>query len=368
MPTAVGARRAGFGIAALAVATVVSAPALGFAVTPTPNPGRRGSSIGLRLVDAPVSARDDPRARVYIVDHLAPGTVIRRRVEVSNTTRASVHLDLYAAAASIAHGSFLGAGGHTANELSSWTSISPAKPDVPAGGTAIATVIIKVPRDAAPGERYGAVWAEARSAPAAGGGVVQVSRVGIRLYLSIGPGGPPAAQFTLDSLTARRSPTGEPVVLASVHNTGGRALDMSGTLQLLAGPGGLKAGPFPATLGTTVGIGDTEPVTVTLDKQLPAGPWNARISLHSGLLEHTTQATVTFPAAGASPPPAAAASSPPTTTAARHTSSRLPIIITIAVAVVLLAAGAGLARARRRRHRAAAAEPARASRSRHRAA
>src|SRR5688572_30162225 len=37
-------------------------------------------SIGIRLVDAPVTARDDPRAQIYIVDHLAPGTVITRRI------------------------------------------------------------------------------------------------------------------------------------------------------------------------------------------------------------------------------------------------------------------------------------------------
>ena len=118
---------------------------------------------------------------------------------------------------------------------------------------------ITVPSDAAPGEQYGVVWAEARSAPVAGGGVIQVSRVGIRLYVSVGPGGAPAADFTIDSLTANRSADGQPTVLATVHNTGGRALDMSGTLQLLAGPGGLSAGPFPATLGTTLAIGDTEP-------------------------------------------------------------------------------------------------------------
>jgi hypothetical protein len=80
-----------------------------------------------------------------------------------------------------------------------------------------------------------------------------------------------------------------------VHNTGGRALDMSGTLRISAGPGGLKAGPFPASLGTTLAIGDTEPVTILLDKQLPAGPWKARVDLHSGLVQRHAQATITFP-------------------------------------------------------------------------
>ena len=160
---------------------------------------------------------------------------------------------------------------------------------------------INVPSDAAPGEQYGVVWAEVRSAPPAGGGVVQVSRVGIRIYLSVGPGGAPAADFTIDSLTAARSPDGTPLILATVRNTGGRALDMNGALQLSGGPGGLSGGPFPATLGTSLAIGDTEPVTIALDKQLPAGPWDVRITLRSGLLERSAHATVTFPVTGASP-------------------------------------------------------------------
>jgi CheY-like chemotaxis protein len=288
-------------MAALAVTAVVAAPVGASSLGPDRVlHGAATGSIGLRLVDAPVSARDDPRARVYIVDHLAPATVINRRIEVSNSTASAAHIVLYPAAASIEKGSFLGAAGHTANDLSTWTSVAPGEPDVPAGGKVTATVTIAVPADAAPGEQYGVVWAEARSAPNAGGGVTQVSRVGIRLYLSVGSGGAPAANFTIDTLTARRSAAGEPTVVASVHNTGGRALDMNGTLDLRGGPGGLSAGPFPATLGTTLAIGATEPVTIALDKALPAGPWDARITLHSGLLEDSASATITFPAAGSS--------------------------------------------------------------------
>jgi hypothetical protein len=287
-----------------ALVVAVAAPARASTTTPSPtaSPAPAVGNIGVRLVDAPVSAGNDPRARVYIVDHLAPGTVIHRRIEVSNTTASTVHINLYAAAASVAKGSFLGADGHTANDLSSWTSVSPGAPDVPAGGKVTATVSITVPRDAAPREQYGVVWAEARSAPnAGGGGVIQVNRVGIRLYLSVGPGGPPAADFTIGSLTAARAPDGRPTVRASVHNTGGRALDMNGTLQLLSGPGGLSAGPFPANLGTTLAIGDTESVTIVLDKQLPAGPWDAQITLRSGLLERSARGVITFPVAGAAP-------------------------------------------------------------------
>jgi hypothetical protein len=239
---------------------------------------------------------------VYIVDRLAPGAVIRRRIEVSNTTASPIHVDLYPAAASVANGSFLGEAGHTPNDLSTWTSVVPGASDVPAGGNVNASVTIAVPRDAAPGERYGVVWAEARSAPAAGGGVVEVSRVGIRLYLSVGPGGPPTANFAIESLTAERALDGRPMVRATMRNTGGRALDMSGTLQLFDGPAGLRAGPFPATLGVTVAIGATEPVTIVLDERLPSGPWDARITLRSGLLERSARANITFPDRGSALP------------------------------------------------------------------
>ena len=59
-------------------------------------------------------------------------------------------------------------------------------------------------------------------------------------------------------------------------------------------------------------IGDTEPVTIALDKQLPAGPWGAHITLRSGLVERSAQATITFPDTGTS---AATGTSPSVSTA-----------------------------------------------------
>jgi hypothetical protein len=255
-------------------------------------------SIGVQLLDVPLTAYDDPRARLYIIDHLHPGTTIHRRIEISNTTASAVHIVTYPAAATISQGAFVGAAAHTPNELSTWTSVLPGAFEIPSGGHAIATVTIAVPRNAPPGEQYGVIWAETRTPPPAGGGITQVSRVGIRLYLSIGPGGAPASNFTIDSLTGKRSPDGQPVVVANVHNTGGRALDMSGTLQLSAGPGGLSAGPFAANLGTTLAIGATEPITIMLDKQIPDGPWHALVTLRSGLLQRSARATISFPATG----------------------------------------------------------------------
>ena len=284
----------------LCVMVVVGAgPATAAPSRPPAAPGPGG--IGLRLVDAPLAARNDPRAWMYIVDHLAPATVIHRRVEVANTTTSAVDIVLYAAAAAITAGSFLGAAGLTPNDLSTWTTIAPATLRVPAGGRIPAVVSINVPRDAAPGEQYGVIWAEARSA-SLGAGIVQVNRVGVRLYLSVGPGGAPRPDFTIDSLTAIRTAEGRPAVIATVHNTGGRALDLNGTLHLADGPGGLNAGPFPATLGVTLAIGTTAPVAIVLDPRLPAGPWNARITLRSGLVERAAEATITFPDVGVAAP------------------------------------------------------------------
>lgn len=328
-------------VGVLALIAVVSAPAGASSAAPRPAPRTADAgSIGLRLVDVPAAASDDPRAQLYIVDHLAPGTVIERRIEISNSTASAAHIVLYSAAASIERGSFLGAEGHTPNELSTWTSVLPGAVEIGAGKRAMATVAISVPSDAAPGEQYGVIWAEARSAPETAGGVTQVSRVGIRLYISVGLGGEPAADFTIDSLTAERSADGAPMVVATVHNIGGRALDMNGTLELLDGPGGLSAGPFPAALGTTLAIGATEPVTIAMDEQVPAGPWDARIILRSGLLERSARATITFPDSGAAAP-------------VSITSTR-PVWMYRAIAgfvILLLVGGAWLLVRRRRLHR-----------------
>lgn len=73
-------------------------------------------------------------------------------------------------------------------------------------------------------------------------------------------------------------------------------------MQLSAGPGGLSAGPFPAELGRTLAVGDTQTVTMAMDEQLPAGPWNALITLKSGMTERSGQASLTFPGSGAGTP------------------------------------------------------------------
>ncbi|MEA2685633.1 MAG: hypothetical protein QOE93_828, partial [Actinomycetota bacterium] len=249
-------------------------------------------TVGIRLVDAPTNRTNDPRAHEYIVDHVAPGTTITRRVEVANGTAKTQAVQLYAAAGTIQGGNFQFGDGHAANELTSWTTVDPGTVGPPPGGKSLATVKIAVPKNASAGERYAVVWAELPAAVPSGGGVGEVNRVGVRIYLSVGPGGEPPTDFQITTLQGRRAGDGSPVVAATVHNTGGRALDLSGELSLTSGPGGLSAGPFSATLGTTLGLGQTEPVQVTLDKALPNGPWDAKITLRSGTTVRDASASI----------------------------------------------------------------------------
>jgi hypothetical protein len=261
---------------------------------------------------------------------------------------------MYAAAADISGGDFVGAAGQTRNALARWTTTDPGSLALEPGEKRFVNVTIDVPRNAPQGEAYAVVWAEVTIPPAESGGVTQVSRVGIRIYLSVGPGGAPPSDFTIESLTAARDEEGAPEVQATIINTGGRALDLSGELMLTDGPGGLSAGPFEVTLGTTLGVDQTEPVAVPLDEKLPDGPWRATITIKSGLVKHTAEAKLTFPAETGVAEPVQA-----------EEPARVPwlaIGLGAMAAVALLAALFWLlARRRRRSQQSAPAEPERVS-------
>ncbi len=290
-------------LAALAVVagTLVPATAVSAAGPHAPTADAAGQ-LGIQLVDAPLDRRNDPRARIYVVDHMEPGARISRRIKISNTTKGPLTVRTYAGPATLANGAFQLGDRGTTNELTSWTSITPRDLVVPASGSSVATVTIAVPKAATSGERYGVIWAEADSGK--GGNVQAVNRVGVRMYLDVGAGAEPASDFSVDSLQAVREKDGTPVVLAQVHNTGARALDMRGKLSLTDGPGGLSAGPFDATVGTTLAPGATGPVRVALAKSITGGPWKATLTMMSGELQRKVEGQITFPdAAGSSSPP-----------------------------------------------------------------
>lgn len=120
----------------------------------------------------------------------------------------------------------------------------------------------------------------------------------MRLYVDVGPGGEPRSDFEIGELVPSRTPQGKPIVHARVRNTGGRAVDLSGSLSLRDGPGGLNAGPFPVKLGTTIAPGKQGRARIELDQRLPDGPWTVELTIRSGRLERTVEAKLTFPPPG----------------------------------------------------------------------
>ncbi|MFD7642955.1 peptidase [Kitasatospora sp. NPDC059795] len=305
------------------------------------SPGTR--TVGIRLLDAPEDRRADPRAQAYIVDHLAPGATIERRVEVSNQSSEPMHVDVYAAAAGITKGQFAFAPERTPNELTGWTSLDTSGLDLAAHESAQVRAVIRAPGDAAAGERYGVIWAQTGPSPDHAHNLKILGRVGVRMYVDVGPGGEPASNFEIEQVTPARGRDGRAELHARVHNTGGRALDVGGALALLDGPGGLRAGPFSAKTGTTLAPGERGEAVVPLDPRLPEGPWTVRLTLRSGLVEHAADATVTFPAApgGTGPAVTASAAEP----------GSLPTSVVGGLSAVGLAAGSLLFLRYRRRHR-----------------
>ena len=290
-------RSRAFLLTAVAAASLLL-PAGSYAASDPPcSPG-----VGVGLVDFPAGTRD-PRARTYIVDHVRPGARFSRQFQVCNGTAQPVALQLYAGPAEVTDGVFRILEGRPASELSSWITVTPSTVRLRPGQRVLARATFAVPAAATEGERYGALLAEL-PAGRSSNGIPVASRVGVRVYLDVGPGGAPKSDFVVDSLQAGRGADGRGVVTAQVHNTGKRALDMSGSLTLRSGPGGLTGGPYPARLGTTLAPGDTEPVLVTIERAVADGPWTAQLTLRSGLLERRVEAGITFPdAPGEQAPP-----------------------------------------------------------------
>ncbi|MDG4780224.1 hypothetical protein O7614_11295 [Micromonospora sp. WMMD961] len=253
------------------------------------------AAISIRMLDIPASRVQDPRAQVYIVDHLNPGTTINRRVEVRNTSGEPQKIEFYSGAASVEHNSFTVPEGRTGNELSGWIRLTTATMELDPGERRPVAVEIAVPKKASKGERYAAIWAQVTSPKERTGNVTQIHRVGIRVYLDVGPGGEPPTDFRIDGLAAEPA-TGEfPVVTAQVTNTGQRALDMTGTLSL--SKAAVRAGPFKVTNGVTILPGQSGQVRIEVNQALPAGTWDVEAKLASGIVERTATGKISLPVA-----------------------------------------------------------------------
>lgn len=252
--------------------------------------------FGARIVDVPVSEAHDYRAYEYFVDYLPSNTTVHRRIMIVNDERHTAHFAVYPDAARISRGLFTGDAGATRSELTGWISVQHPVLTVRPESSVMDTVTIKVPRTATMGEHYGVIWVQqaAHTRTAAGLGVNEISRVGIRVYLAVGRGGAPPTAFSITSVNGQRTADGHPSILVHVRNTGGRAVDLHGTVRLTGGPGGTSAGPFPSQQVVTLAPGQSWTMTFAPAEGLPNGPWLAAVTLVSGLTTRTATATIQF--------------------------------------------------------------------------
>jgi hypothetical protein len=274
----------------------ILSPVASAATAPSPSaaPGPPGT-FGVRLVDVPVSEAGNPRALRYIIDYLPTGSVIQRRILVANDEARTARFTVYADAAFISGGEFVGYAGATRNELTNWVSVQHPTVTLAAGASVMDLVTIRVPPGATRGEHYGVIWVQQTSkarARDAGSGVTEVSRVGVRLYVAVGRGGAPPSSFDITSVTARLTHARQPIIVAHVNNTGGRAIDLNGSARLTDGPGGTSSGPFPAQRIVTLAPGQSWNMTFAAPKSLPAGSWQVTVALASGL--NKAKATTTI--------------------------------------------------------------------------
>lgn len=270
--------------------------------TAAANPGEAADassgSITIALLDVASELADDPRANVYITDNVPPGRTITHHVRVTNRTGADAVLDVYAGPAKIVDGTFTPQDRGDTNPLTSWIGLDKNGLALADGQSEDVAVTITVPEDAPEVEQYGVIWASTQP-KADTDGVQVVSRVGVRVYLSVGAGNGPPSDFAIANLIPQRDADGNATIVAEVHNNGGRAVDLNGSLDLANGPGGLTARTVPAQT-VTVGPGGTGEVAFVVPKSatLPAGPWEAAVKLESGFNRHDSAASITFPDRG----------------------------------------------------------------------
>lgn len=267
-----------------------------------PVSGATGSegSIGIRLSDVTEGLADNPRAQAYIIDNLPPGTEMTRHIVVSNSTDAPVDLDLYVSAANVNEGSFNAGPKGSSNPLTSWIKLDKQGVRLDPGTEETVAVNINVPKNAPETEQYAVIWASTKAPETPSSGINAINRVGVRVYLSVGEGNGPPSDFSISSLVPVRNTDGSVSIVANVENTGGRAVDLSGTLNLSGGPGGLSV-PVISAPGSTIAPHKSGEVTIPVPESanFPAGPWKAEVKLESGFNKHDMSASITFPDKGA---------------------------------------------------------------------
>lgn len=248
-----------------------------------------GGLVGIRLMDP--SPGEGFAAENHIFDEVRPGNAIQRRVEVSNNTAQTRTIEVYAGPATMRSGLFTVQDRGATSRLTAWTSVDKRTVSVARGASAVVTVTIAVPADAPVGTQYGVVWAQAVDD---GSGLMTAARVGVRTYPTVVPPSGHTADFALAGLAGERDAAGQAVVVADIRNTGSWALDLDGELTL-AGPEGITLGPvYPGAATVAPGAVGKVRFLIPDSADLPAGPWEAALTMRSGTIEHTYSGTVEF--------------------------------------------------------------------------
>ncbi|UVE96419.1 hypothetical protein [Dietzia sp. B32] len=259
--------------------------------------------FGIRIGEVPVDLADNPRASTYIVDNVPPGKRMERQIVVSSTMPERTTFDLYVGAAHVDDEGYQAEPRGATNALTTWTSLDKTEVTLDPGQEEVVTVSVDVPADAPEVEQYALIWMSTQVDEDNADAVQAVSRVGIRMYLSVGSGDGPRPSFSIGSLLPIRLDDGTAAIKAILENTGARAVEVSGTLDLTEGPGGLSV-PAVESGGKTIPSGSSGELIIEVPNSgtFPAGPWSAEVTLDSGYGKETAAAEISFPDQGEGEP------------------------------------------------------------------
>ncbi|MDG4786355.1 hypothetical protein O7626_10510 [Micromonospora sp. WMMD1102] len=336
----------------LAVVAGLLAPmpvsAAGAAPPPYAAPDSSGT-LEIRAAGASGGESTDPGGSPRLTLHAKPGQSVERWVEVVNPSRVRQQVTVYPGAAAIENHAFTFANGRSGNALSGWTRVqTPGFRLAPKAKKSV-RIQIRVPKNAARGERYAVLWAQIGSAAAgtAERAATQVRRSGLRVYLNVGTGKEPQPNFEIVGMRAEQTARGMPVVVAELRNNGLRAVNPQGTLRLSTASGPAPSGAFTALGGVTIAPNSTGLMTVPLHGELPSGPWDVEFAVASGAVLRESKATLSLPGA-----PAAA-------TPDEADSDGVPVLLLVSAGALLLVLLLFLVVRRRRTRQPAGAHRAR---------
>jgi len=218
----------------------------------------------------------DPRARLYIVDHLAPGTTIHGGSSVERDCPVR-HVRLTPGRARLRRASSRRRGDREKQRPCRWTSVSPPAVDVAPRARA-GHGDDRGPSSASSGERYGVVWQSSRRAgqrrslagQPPGGAHLSVRRPGASL---------PRASSSHPWWCAHDQ-QGQPRRRCPGRNTGGRALDWTARPASRRGPGTVEIGVAPLRRQErTLRIGQLgrRAHWARLGRQSHSGSWDSQV-------------------------------------------------------------------------------------------